>query len=230
MCGRFALTHSTQELADLFAIEEVLAPLTPRYNVAPTQPVAAVIERERRTLEWLQWGLVPSWAPGPEGAARMINARAETLATRSAFREALRRRRCLVPASGFYEWHGEAKRRQPIYFSAADGRPLGLAGLWETWVPEQGEPLRTCTIVTVPANPTVARYHERMPAVLAADDIAAWLSADPKPTASLLALLRPWGGTELEARAVSPRVNRASYDAADCIQSLPAEGPPPRLF
>ncbi|MFA6109054.1 MAG: SOS response-associated peptidase, partial [Candidatus Latescibacterota bacterium] len=169
----------------------------PRYNLAPTQPVAAVVQRDRRVLELLTWGLVPSWSKDPSGGVHAINARAETLTTKPAFRNALQRRRCVVLASGFFEWRHEGRDRVPMFIRLADGRPLGLAGLWEEWTSAEGEPLRTCTIITVAANPFLASIHDRMPAILEPAAVSRWLDPNAAGAEPLLALLRPYAAEDL---------------------------------
>lgn len=224
MCGRFALTHTTEELVDYFAIEEVQATVTPRYNLAPTQPVVAVLQRDRRVLELLNWGLVPSWSRDPSGGSRAINARVETLTTKPTFRNAFQHRRCVVLASGLFEWRREGQTRIPMFIRPADGRPLGLAGLWEEWTPTEGEPLRTCTIITVAANPFLARIHDRMPAILEPAAVSRWLDLKAAGAEPLLELLRPYAADDLVAHPVSSRVNQVTYDQPDCVIAVPAEG------
>ncbi len=231
MCGRFALTHTTQELADLFAADVVATPLAPRYNIAPTQPVAVLVQRHERALELHRWGLVPPWSKGPDKGPPLFNARAETLAGRPAFRQALRHRRCLIPASGFYEWRLVGRQRLPLYIAPADARPLAFAGLWETWHDPQGQALHSCTIVTVPANAALAPVHDRMPALLAPAAAEQWLAADRPESAA--ALLTPWASDDLVLRPVSLRVNHVGHDAPDCLDPLPlpaVAAAPGRLF
>jgi putative SOS response-associated peptidase YedK len=231
MCGRFALTHTTEELADLFAAEVVAAPVTPRYNIAPTQPVAVLVHDPGRVLEAQRWGLMPPWSKGPENGPPLVNARAETLASRPAFRQALRHRRCLIPASGFYEWRNVGRQRLPLYITPADGRPLVFAGLWETWHDAQGRAQRSCAIITVPANTAVAVVHDRMPALLGPAAAEQWLIANRPESAA--ALLVPWPSDDLVLRPVSPRVNHVGHDAPDCLDPLPPQAAamtPGRLF
>ena len=165
MCGRFTLTDPRQHIPSLF---DLPAPeMSPRYNVAPTQPVAALREAPggAREVALLRWGLVPSWAKDLSVGSRMINARAETLVERAAFREALRRRRCLVAADGFYEW----RDKQPHHFHFKDGKPFAFAGLWERWTGSDGAPVETCTIISAPAQGVMTQYHHRMAVSLPKD-------------------------------------------------------------
>ena len=195
-------------------------PALPRYNVAPTQRVAVVrilAVSEGRRVDALVWGLVPSWARDARDGARMINARVETLATKPAFREAARARRCLVVAEGFYEWERRGRERQPYYVRRLDGGLLAMAGLWEVWTSPDGEVLETCAIVTKPAAAPLARIHDRMPAILGEVDHAAWLDPDRKapPTALILA-----PSPELELAPVSTLVNKPANDGPGCIERV----------
>lgn len=233
------------ELARLFGVPE-RPNLAPRWNVAPTQEIAVIRarppagedgdgqegadHRPAAQLVPMRWGLVPFWAKDAGIGARMINARADTLAEKPAFREALKRRRCLIPADGFYEWSGGAGRKQPHYIHRRDGGLLAFAGLWESWRGPKGEPpldppLLTATIVTTEANATLRTLHERMPVILPEGDHARWL--DPAtPPEQALALLRPAADDLLLAVPVSPRVNAVRNDDADCIRPLVAEDGP----
>ena len=222
MCGRFVAASPPLLLADHFGVDEVRVSgddvPPPSWNVAPTERVLAVAEHGgRRLLGAFRWGLVPAWAPDPSGGARMINARAETLADKPAFREAFARRRCLVPADGFYEWRlttGGAK--QPVYISASPsggGGPsvLAFAGLWESWrdpsLPPTAPPLRTCTIVTTSANDRLASLHDRMPVVLPPSAWSAWLDPGEHDKGFLRSLLVPAPDDLLELRDASRLVN-----------------------
>jgi putative SOS response-associated peptidase YedK len=218
VCGRFTLT-APAALADHFGLAN-LSCLKPRYNVAPTQPIAALrVGGGVRALALLRWGLVPPWAADLRDAARLINARAETVADKPAFRAAYRQRRCLVLADGFYEWQPLGKRRQPFHFRRRDGQPFAFAGLWERWQPLVGEPVETCAILTTTANPLVRPVHERMPVILAAADHDEWLDparADPRH------LLTPYPAEEMTAVAVSPWVGNPRNDDLRCL--APASG------
>lgn len=223
MCGRFTLHHSTEEVAQRFAVQKVLFEIPPRYNIAPTQPVATVRENGSRTLEAVRWGLVPFWAKDPQIGIRLMNARAETLAEKPAFRYALARRRCLIPADGFYEWRPQGKGRQPIHVRRRDAGLFAFAGLWEEWKPPDGPPLRTGVIITVPPNDLMAPIHHRMPAILTREQEALWLDASIKNVAEILSLLRPYPAEEMEAYPVSKRVNAPTVDDLLCIEPLSPE-------
>ncbi len=195
MCGRFALFFGPEGLAKHFGvtIEDVTAP--DRYNIAPTQPVLIVrhpAETDRQAAH-VRWGLIPSWAKDASIGNRQINARAETAPERPAFRSAFKARRCLIPASGFYEWQATGgKHKQPYYVHARSGEPLAFAGLWERWRPSKDEsPVESCTILTTDANATMAPIHDRMPIILAPGDYATWLGESPASPDDLRSLLRP---------------------------------------
>jgi putative SOS response-associated peptidase YedK len=205
-----------------FHVEEVAASPAERYNIAPTQPVAVITQEAggHRVLDAFQWGLIPSWAKDPGIGPKMINARAETLAEKPAFKNALKRRRCLIPADGFYEWKQEGAARQPMHIRRADGDLFALAGLWEEWRQPNGEPLRTCAIITVAPNALMLPIHDRMPAILSPEAEAAWLDTTQSDLASALTLLQPYPADALEAFAVSRRVNAPVIDEPALLNAL----------
>jgi len=222
MCGRFTLTPDSGAIEAEFGV--TLPPgYRPRYNIAPSQEVLAVVRDAARGDDragWLRWGLVPRWARDPAIGNRMINARAEGLATKPAFRSAFRERRCLIVADGFYEWAripGE-KRKQPYWIHRKDGRPFALAGLWERWSRGEEE-LVSCTIVTTEPTKVVRPIHDRMPLVLSAEDRQRWLDPDADPDA-LAGISRRPEGDSLEARAVSTAVNAPAVDGPECVEPL----------
>jgi putative SOS response-associated peptidase YedK len=223
MCGRYMLTTPVDALRQLFLFGE-RPNLAPRYNIAPTQDVP-IVRRTRdgagRELIMARWGLVPYWAADPKIGNRLINARCESIARTAAFREAYQRRRCLVPADGFFEWQKEGRTRQPLLVRRRDQAPFAFAGLWERWPQPGGAVLRSCTIITCPPNELVAPVHDRMPVILAPGDYARWL--DPSQ-ADGRALLKPCPAAELEAFAVSPRVNSPQNDDPECITPLAVQG------
>jgi len=223
MCGRYVAATPPDQLAELFGVTDVRAgDLGPRWNVAPTMDVYAVAagsDGERR-LGAFRWGLVPWFAADPGRGAKMINARAETVAEKPAYRRALERRRCLLPADGFYEWLRTGKERLPQLFAASDGSVLALAGLWEVWRPKDepdAEPLRTCTIITTRANATMQPIHDRMPVVLPSDAWDRWLDRAPAQAADLDDLLVPAPDDLLVRRPVSVRVNNVKNEGADLL-------------
>ncbi len=222
MCGRFTLTATPEALAALFDLPDAPA-LPPRYNIAPTQPVAVVRTAPhdgRRELALVRWGLIPSWAKDPSIGSRLINARAETVAEKPSFRSAFKRRRCLVPASGFYEWRAEGGRKQPYYIYAADGAPLAIAGLWEHWEGPEGDVVESCTLLTTEANDLVRPIHDRMPVFLPPAAFADWLDPDIDQPGPLLALLAPYPAAAMAAHAVSPLVNAVRNDGPACVAAV----------
>lgn len=211
MCGRYSLKASPQALQEEFALSEAPT-LAPRFNIAPTQEVAAILNHPGpRTLSLVRWGLVPPWATDAAVGSKHINARAETLAHRPTFREAFRLRRCLVLADGFYEWKGAA----PMHIRKKSGRPFAFAGLWEQWKAPGGL-VTTCAIVTTRASPLLAEVHARMPVILSAAQYGAWLCADAAEPAELMPLLAPVA-EDLEIIRVSRRVNSIDNDSPDCL-------------
>jgi putative SOS response-associated peptidase YedK len=217
MCGRYVQASSPTLLAEHFDVDEIALdePGAPSWNVAPRADVLTIVEREDvRRLGRMRWGLVPSWATDPGAGDRMINARAETVLEKPAFRTALERRRCIVPADGFYEWERVGSRKQPMYLHDRSGAPLAFAGLWAVWrdpdVPDAPW-LRTCTIVTTDANATVAPVHDRMPGMLPRDAWARWLDRDETDRAAVVDLLRPAPVDLLELWPVIPRVKSGRH-------------------
>ena len=220
MCGRYSLATGTDVLKGLFQVEGEVPQLAPRWNVAPTQPVAVVVvvNEGPRTIRSMRWGLIPSWAKDPAIGNKMINARAETLAEKPSFREALRRRRCLVVADGFYEWVKEGAKKRPVWIHPRDGGVLAFAGLWERWKGPSGEIVESCTIVTTAANGTMAPFHHRMPVILPAAAWDRWLDPKPVDPASLLGLLVPAPDELLSVRPVSTLVNKPSREGKDLVE------------
>lgn len=226
MCGRFTLYASPDEVATLFDLPEEPV-LAPRYNVAPTQPVGLVrIDPKADEREWALtlWGLIPSWSKDPSIGARMINARSETVAEKPSFRAAFKRRRCLVPVSGFYEWQKQGKSKQPYYISARNGELLAIAGLWEYWEGADGSALESCTLLTTDANEMMSELHNRMPVFVAPEDFAQWLGNgkedDRFALDELQHLLRPAPEDLLTAMPVSTYVNNARNEGESCIAPL----------
>lgn len=235
MCGRYTLSSELDELVETFDVSEVvLANHRPRFNIAPTQEAPVVVQGPHgRRLGALRWGLVPYWAEDPAVGNRMINARSESVLSRRAFREAFRRRRCLVPADGFYEWMpveetssgGEpvrarrpAIRKVPFWIHRPDRRPFAFAGLWERWAPKEGgRPVETCTILTTVANDKLRPIHPRMPVILPEAAYDAWLTTPAADAPGLLALLGPCPSEPMAFYRVSQRVNNVRNDDPECI-------------
>jgi putative SOS response-associated peptidase YedK len=242
MCGRFTSTTPPAALAEQFLVDEIALDddLGARWNVAPTLPVLAVAgsrSRGTRRLGTFRWGLVPSWAPDLSVGSRMINARSETVATKPAYAESLRRRRCIIPADSFYEWRlNDGGPRQPYAIAAADGRPMAFAGLWAAWrdTNVDGAPwVRTCAIVTTSDNKRLAELHHRMPVVLPAPAWQEWLDIDNQDVAALSRLLVAAPDDALEFWPVSTLVNKATNEGPELIEPVahsPEEGSDPSLF
>lgn len=232
MCGRYTIVHDLASVCERFGVRPLPFDPGPRYNIAPTQGVPIIInDGGRRELLLAQWGLVPFWARDPEIGSRLINARAETLAEKASFKHALARRRCLIPADGFYEWLRTGGSTQPYYIRRTDQALFAFAGLWEEWGSPDGSPLISCAIITVEPNALLAPIHNRMPAILSEEQEEPWMagvSARPRSTARTeppeerwRGMLRPWPGDDLEAYAVSRAVNNPRYTGQDCIDPAP---------
>lgn len=221
MCGRFTSFLTPEIIAATFDVQTPPA-VEPRYNIAPTQQAAVVRCHEdgRNRLDLLKWGLVPSWAKDPGIGSHMINARSETVQEKPAFRNAIKYHRCIVPASGFYEWKLEEKRKQPYYVHAADGAPLGLAGLWERWNGPEGDLLESFCILTTSANKLMETIHDRMPVILAPDTYALWLRRNMHDPQQLAQLCQPYPPKLLKAYKVSEMINSPRIDTPDCIAPL----------
>jgi putative SOS response-associated peptidase YedK len=219
MCGRFTLTKPIPVLAEMFLFPETAAPQEPRFNIAPTQGVAAVRAPkglEHRELAFLRWGLIPSWATDPSIGNRLINARAETVAEKPSFRAAFRHRRCLVLADGFYEWQRLAGKKQPYYFRIRDGQPFAFAGLWERWE-DQGKPVESCTLLTTEANEVLRPVHDRMPVILEANKYNSWLDPSVQEAELLKPLLHPYPGDAMMGYPVSSLVNNPRNESPKCV-------------
>jgi putative SOS response-associated peptidase YedK len=223
MCGRFVQHSDPDVYASHFELDSVCA-ATPRYNLAPTQPVLVIrsTAEGKRELVPLRWGLVPSWSKGPDNRYSMINARAETVSTMPSFRNAFRRRRCLVPADAFYEWKATGKGKTPFLIRRADGEPFGMAGLWERWHGRDDETIESCTIIVTDANTVVRELHDRMPVILAPEDYATWLDPSTKDTEQLRAMLRPADPEPWTLQPVSRRVNSPRNDGPELLEPVHA--------
>jgi putative SOS response-associated peptidase YedK len=223
MCGRFVQDFDSGMLAAIYNLASA-SELPPRYNIAPSQPVAAVRQQQAgaRELTMLQWGLIPHWAQDPAIGHKLINARSETAHEKPSFRQALKTRRCLIPASGFYEWQQRGKEKQPFYIRRRDGEPLSLAGLWERWTAPTGDILETCSILTTSANDLLQQLHERMPVVLQREQFGLWLDRAVSDSKLLGELLQPCAAELLESYPVTREINRPAFDRPECIQPLTA--------
>ncbi|TDG00162.1 SOS response-associated peptidase [Paenibacillus piri] len=229
MCGRYTITVTLEELMFRFHLELPTSRYhIPRYNVAPMQMVMAIIhDGERNRIGELRWGLVPSWAKDEKMAASMINARSETLQEKPAFKNLIQRKRCLIPADGFYEWKKEGAAKQPMRIVMKDRRLFSMAGLYDTWLSGDGRKISTCTIITTEPNELMAPIHNRMPAILRPEDESAWLDRHTLDAQQLMPLLRPYDDAEMTAYPVPNAVGNVRNDSADCIADI---GEAPRLF
>lgn len=221
MCGRFTLRTPPTEIASLFSVQLAIEfkknAWLPRYNIAPSQNVSVIVfdpEQERRwTL--FRWGLIPSWAKDTKIGYKLINARGETIAEKPSFRNALKKRRCLVLADGFYEWQKTESGKQPYHFHREDGGVMAFAGLWEKW--NGDDTIYSCTIITTQANELLGRFHDRMPVILDAEDHEQWLDPDFQDKASLQNLIRPYPAEEMSCQMANRIVNNVKNESPECL-------------
>lgn len=224
MCGRFTQHHSEAEISAQFDVADVLFSPSPRYNIAPTQNVPAIVTGSgSRQLTAFRWGLIPRWAKDAKLAAKMINARCETVADKAAWRTPLQKQRCIIPADGWYEWRQTPDGKQPHYFRRKDGGLFALAGLWDEWRDNSqpdAQPLHTCAVITCPANTLAAPVHDRMPVILHAVDESRWLDSQWNRSLEIIELLRPFPPDEFEVYPVSRAVNSPAGDNPDLIRKI----------
>lgn len=216
MCGRFVLAADPETLQQAFNLAS-LPDIQPRYNIAPTQIIPVITNEAPYTLSMLRWGLIPSWSKDMSVASKMINARAETAAEKPAFRAAFRRRRCLIPATGFYEWQARENGKTPMFIHLKNAPVFAFAGLWEVWHSPQGDEVRSVTILTTEANSFMRSIHDRMPVILHSADYKTWLDSSEMPADVLRSLLRPFEAAEMTAYEVSRMVNRPTMDVPELI-------------
>ncbi|HEY0033300.1 MAG TPA: SOS response-associated peptidase [Devosia sp.] len=228
MCGRYASTLPPEMMQELFKLLNQID-LVPRYNIAPTQPVAAIWEQHgRREAHLARWGLVPGWVKDPRDFPLLINARVETMAVKPAFRDALKHGRCIIPASGYYEWHTNPdKTKQPYYITLADDRPMALAGLYASWMGPNGEEIDSVATITVPTNGQLSHIHDRMPAIIAPEAIDDWLNVRDVRASEAYQLALPLPDGVLKFHPVSTRVNSARDDDPGLIVPATLEPPKP---
>jgi putative SOS response-associated peptidase YedK len=233
MCGRYRLTAQERYMRDDFGLEDDVS-WVPRWNIAPTQQVPIVRQdnkQPKRTFSLVRWGLIPYWAKDRSIAVKTINAMSETAAEKPAFRDAMSRRRCLIPADAFYEWKQiGAKEKQPYSFGMIDDSVFGFAGLWERWRDPVGEVLETCTILTTIPNSLVADVHDRMPAVLRQEDYELWLDPSVTNPSRVSDCLKPYEPKSMKKYPVGPRVNRAENDDEECAREVPVASGAQTLF
>jgi putative SOS response-associated peptidase YedK len=223
MCGRFVITSPPAAIRQAFGYAEQ-PNFPPRYNIAPTQPIPVVIvENGERHFKLMRWGLVPGWVKDPRQFSLLINARCETVLEKPAFKNAIRRRRCLIPANGYYEWHAADNRKRPYFIHRRDRQPFGLAGLAETWIGPNGEEVDTVAIVTAPASPDLAVLHDRVPVTIAPEHFERWLDGRNNDAESVMALLVGPQPGEFAWHEISTRVNRVANDDAQLILPITDE-------
>jgi putative SOS response-associated peptidase YedK len=221
MCGRFTLVTDTEKLMSRFLLQEIPFDLKPRYNIAPGQPIPAILaDGGRRRIGQLRWGLVPSWAQDEKIGYKMINARAETLQEKPAFRRLFERKRCMIPADGFYEWKQMDRGKQPMHITMRDGALFAFAGLFDTWTAPDGQKLHTCTIITTQPNEVVADIHNRMPVILRQEDEDLWLDRDRFDPELLRSLLVPYESGQMRAYPVPAIVGSPKNDVPECIEEV----------
>jgi putative SOS response-associated peptidase YedK len=224
MCGRYRLSRRKQLVEEYFDTADWQDDWSPRYNIAPTQPVPVIRQHPKepvRQLSLMKWGLIPSWAPITSVAASMINARSETAATKPAFRDALKSRRCLISADGFYEWRRDGKTKQPFCFEVNEGQLFAFAGLWDRWKDPSGNWIKTCSILTTTPNAVTASVHDRMPVILDPDSYDLWLDPGMTKVEAVSDLLKPCDAERMRCYPVSTRINRVANDDEEC--SAPVE-------
>ena len=218
MCGRFILLTDLSVIVESFGIGEVAAEYKPGSNISPGQQISAVIRNEDvNKLVDFRWGLIPSWAKDPSIGNKMFNARAETIAEKPSFREAFKRRRCLIVADGFYEWQKSEKGKKPFHFSLRSAGPFGFAGLYETWMSPENRPVKTCTIITTDANDLLKPIHDRMPVILSPDYYDAWMNTKETSTSRLKSLLIPYASDRMKAYPISTLINSPKNDSRELI-------------
>ena len=233
MCGRYKLSRRKQIIEQHFDAISGEEDWSPRYNVAPTQPVPVIRQNPKepiRELSLMRWGLIPSWAQDSSGAARMINARSETARTKPAFCDAMKSRRCLIPADGFYEWMRMEKTKQPYCFEVNEGELFAFAGLWDRWKDPSGKVLETCSILTTTPNAVTTAVHDRMPVILDPDAYDLWLDPGMKNISAASDLLKPFDARQMRCYPVSGRINHVGNDDETCSEPVELADAQARLF
>lgn len=233
MCGRYRLSRRKQIIAEHFETADWQDDWSPRYNIAPTQQVPVIRQHPKepvRQLSKMKWGLIPTWAKDTSSAARMINARSETAHTLPAFREAMKRRRCLVPADGFYEWQRAAKSKQPYCFEVSDGELFAFAGLWDGWKNTEGQWIKTCSILTTTPNAVTLPVHDRMPVILDRESYDLWLDPGMTDVQVVSELLKPYDARSMRSYPVSTRVNHVGNDDEESSRPVEIGEAQVRLF
>jgi putative SOS response-associated peptidase YedK len=233
MCGRYRLSRRKQIIEEHFDAADWQDDWSPRYNIAPTQRVPVIRQHPKepiRELSLMRWGLIPSWAKNSSIATGTINARSETAASKPAFRDPLKFRRCLIPADGFYEWSRTGKAKQPFCFEVNDGELFAFAGLWERWCDPSGQWVKSCSILTTTPNAVTSAVHDRMPAILRKDDYEVWLDPGMQNVPAISELLKPFDARLMRCYPVSTRINHAANDDPECSSPVELAEIQNRLF
>jgi putative SOS response-associated peptidase YedK len=233
MCGRYRLSRRKQLVEEYFDSVSGEEDWVPRYNIAPTQPVPVIRQNPKepvRELSLVRWGLIPSWATDSFLAAKMINARSETAATKPAFRDALKFRRCLIPADAFYEWSRTGKAKQPYCFEVSGGELFAFAGIWDRWRDPSGNAVETCAILTTVPNAVTSAVHDRMPVILDPASYDVWLDTGMRDVSTAFALLKPYDAQLMRCFPVSTRINRVAHNDEECSRPVELAEAQDRLF
>jgi putative SOS response-associated peptidase YedK len=233
MCGRFRLSRRKQIIEEQFNTQPWDDDWSPRYNIAPTQPVPAIRQHPEepvRQIATMRWGLIPSWAKDTSGAARMINARSETASTKAAFRDPLKFRRCLIPADAFYEWKRNGGSKQPYCFEINDGELFAFAGLWDGWKNGEGQWVKSCSILTTSPNAVTSAIHDRMPVILNPDSYDLWLDPGMTDVHVVSELLKPYDARLMRSYPVTTRINHVANDDVECSKLVQIVEVQDRLF
>jgi putative SOS response-associated peptidase YedK len=233
MCGRYRLSRRKQVVEEYFASVSGDEDWTPRYNIAPTQPIPVIRQNPKepvRELSLVRWGLIPHWAKDPSIATSTINAKSETAATKPAFREPLKSRRCLIPADGFYEWSRTGKGKQPYCFEVNEGELFAFAGIWDRWKNPSGKLVETCSILTTTPNAVTAAVHDRMPVILDPDGYDLWLDPGMRDVSVASELLKPYDARLIRCYPISTRINSVANDDEECSRPVEIAEAQNRLF
>ena len=220
MCGRFVRYVSLPDIAGEFDLDQADFDIRPSYNIPPGQDIAIILDDSKKRLVLCRWGFIPTWSKDPSIGSRMINARAETVWEKPAFRSAFKRQRCLIAANGFYEWRKDGKIRSPVYFCLKSRNTFGFAGLYNTWKSPEGNEMCTTTIITTAANKMIETIHNRMPVIIPREKEATWLNQDLHDKEALIPVLLPYPSDDMKLAEVSPIVNSPANDSPDCIQPV----------
>lgn len=220
MCGRAVIISPIEVIAEEFGIDNPRMTVKPSYNISPSQNMLAVIKQESRKLMTCKWGFIPSWAKDPAIGHKMINARAETIATKPAFRSSYKKHRCLIVADGFYEWKKTEHGKVPYFIHLKSGKPFGFAGIYSRWTSDKGESIDTCSIITTSANELIETVHDRMPVIISKESMESWLDTDMTDEGILSSMLKPYPSEEMELYQISKMVNDPKHNSPDLLEPV----------